>query len=108
MNVERLTPENGGQVRPMWMRALQDHPEAFGPTYEEQLAMPEEKFAELLLTPTAHRYFLGAFVEGELAGLVGMGRDTREKLKHSATLGPMYVAPEYRGHPALEAQRGRA
>jgi predicted GNAT family acetyltransferase len=39
----------------------------------------------------------GGFVEGALAGVVGMTRETRLKNRHKATLVAMYVAPEYGG-----------
>ncbi len=39
----------------------------------------------------------GAFVDGTLAGVVGMTRETRLKNRHKATLVAMYVAPEYGG-----------
>jgi RimJ/RimL family protein N-acetyltransferase len=39
----------------------------------------------------------GGFIEGTLAGVVGMTRETRLKNRHKATLVAMYVAPEYGG-----------
>jgi len=39
----------------------------------------------------------GAFVGGELAGIVGLGREARAKVRHKATVFGMYVADEHAG-----------
>ena len=48
---------------------------------------------------TKDSFTLGAFSEGELAGVVSFERDgkTREKLRHKGTLFRMYVGKDYRG-----------
>jgi ribosomal protein S18 acetylase RimI-like enzyme len=92
-----LTVENGLGMQALLLRALQNHPEAFGVSYEEQSALTPETFAEMILSESPNRYFLGAFVDEVLVGFVGVFLDWRKKLKHNATLGTMYVAPEARG-----------
>jgi len=48
---------------------------------------------------TPDSFTLGAFVEGELAGVVSFARDgeTRQKLRHKGILFRMYVSPRFRG-----------
>lgn len=43
------------------------------------------------------RLVLGAFQAGELAGVVGLSFEQREKVRHKATLFGMYVRPAFRG-----------
>ncbi len=53
-------------------------------TPEKRLASPDEKV-------------WGAFVEGALAGMIGLNHEKRLKNRHKATLVGMYVADEFAG-----------
>lgn len=82
--------------RELRLRGLRDHPDAFTSSFEEEsLRSPAE--TEKRLSSTSDTVMWGAFVEGALAGVVGMTRETRLKNRHKATLVAMYVAPEYGG-----------
>lgn len=96
MQIRRLEVSDSPVYRELRLRGLREHPEAFTSSFEEEsqrsLAETEKR-----LSPASETAMWGAFVEGTLAGVVGMTRETRLKNRHKATLVAMYVAPEYGG-----------
>jgi ribosomal protein S18 acetylase RimI-like enzyme len=96
MQIRRLEIADAAVYRELRLRGLREHPEAFTSSFEEEnlrsLADTEKR-----LSPNSETVMWGAFVDGTLAGLVGMTRETRLKNRHKATLVAMYVAPEYGG-----------
>ena len=96
MQIRRLEISDAPVYRELRLRGLREHPDAFTSSFEEEnlrsLAETEKR-----LSPTSDTHMWGAFVEGALAGVVGMTRETRLKNRHKATLVAMYVAPEYGG-----------
>lgn len=96
MQIRRLEISDAPVYRELRLRGLRDHPDAFTSSFEEEnlrsLAETEKR-----LSPTSDTVMWGAYVEGSLAGVVGMTRETRLKNQHKATLVAMYVAPEYGG-----------
>jgi ribosomal protein S18 acetylase RimI-like enzyme len=82
------------------LRALADHPDAFGSDLDETLAAGEQaarnRFAPL------HKHdrnqVFGAFTgEGNLVGVAGLLGTDRRKQRHRAFIWGVYVAPEARG-----------
>lgn len=73
---------------------MREHPDAFTSSYEEDSAKPLAATATRLAADSADTVY-GAFVEGRLAGIAGVGREARRKNAHKATVFGMYVAPEY-------------
>jgi len=96
MQIRRLELSDAPVYRELRLRGLREHPDAFTSSFEEEnlrsLADTEKR-----LSATSDTIMWGAFVEGTLAGVVGMTRETRLKNRHKATLVAMYVAPEYAG-----------
>lgn len=93
MEVRVLTETDVEEYHGVRLRSLQEHPEAFGASYEEEKEVSLEKVAtQLKANPT-----FGAFVDGKLVGIVSLSRYTRRKLRHRAMIGGMYVCPEARG-----------
>ena len=96
MHIRRLEIADAPVYRKLRLRGLREHPDAFTSSFEEEnlraLAETEKR-----LSPASDTVMWGAFVEGTLAGVVGMSRETRLKNRHKATLVAMYVAPEYGG-----------
>ncbi len=93
------------------VRALRDHPDAFGRAVEE--ADTAEEWTRRFDTTENGRdgFLLGAF-EGGLVGSVGCQRSRGVKVRHAAFIWGMYVAPEARhrgvGAALLEATIERA
>lgn len=82
------------------LRALAEHPDAFGSDLDETLSAGEGVARERF-TPTlkdARNQVFGAFAgEGTLVGVAGLVGNTRRKMRHRADIWGVYVAPEARG-----------
>lgn len=96
MQIRQLEISDAAVYRELRLRGLREHPDAFTSSFEEEnlrsLADTEKR-----LSPNSETVMWGAFVDGTLAGVVGMTRETRLKNRHKATLVAMYVAPEFGG-----------
>lgn len=84
------------------LRALRDHPDAFGASYEDEAA--DGSAARRARFEASARgegsAIFGAFAGGEMVGIGGVVRATGRKDAHRATVWGMYVAPEARGRGA--------
>ena len=95
--ISPLSPEHASAYRALRLRCLTDHPEAFTSDAEEAHTQPLD-WSVKRLTPhpdRPHDFFLGAWVHGELVGMVGLQGRYRTKERHNATVLGMYVAPEH-------------
>ena len=95
--ISLLSPEHASAYRALRLRCLTDHPEAFTSDAEEAHTQPLD-WSVKRLTPQPdqpHDFFLGAWVQGELVGMVGLQGRYRTKERHNATVLGMYVAPEH-------------
>ncbi len=101
MDVRRLTSGDADAYRPMRLRGLQEHPEAFAASFEEERDEAPEKVVERLGYP--HAATFGAFIDGQLVGIGSLACNPRPKLKHRAMVVAMYVAREYQGRGAGQA-----
>lgn len=80
------------------LEAYDAHPDAFTSSAAEREKLPMAWWeARLSAEPSAKQLVLGAFHSGELAGVVGLSFEQREKVRHKATLFGMYVHPRFRG-----------
>lgn len=99
MKIERLTPSAAPAYRALMLQAYAAHPEAFTSSVTERAALPLAWWeARLSTAPLAHELVLAAVDGEDLAGVVGLSFDTREKARHKVTLLGMYVANRYRQH----------
>ena len=117
MTIKRLSPSHAGEYRALMLEAYAAHPDAFTSTVAERERLPMAWWeARLSVEPSAKELVLGAFHAGDLAGVVGLSFEQREKVRHKATLFGMYVRPSRRGQgigrqlvqSALECARERA
>jgi ribosomal protein S18 acetylase RimI-like enzyme len=99
MLIRRLVPTDALAFRTLRLAALQECPSAFSASYEEECATPLSAI-EANLAPESGRNLFGAFDGDELAGMVGVGRESAPKLRHKASIRAMYVAPGHRGKGA--------
>ncbi|WP_298930225.1 GNAT family N-acetyltransferase [uncultured Ramlibacter sp.] len=95
MQVRRLAASDAPAYRPLRLRALREHPEAFTSSHEENLSLPLAETEKRLASATISMW--GAFQAGVLCGAIGLERETRIKNRHKASLVAMYVAPEHAG-----------
>jgi RimJ/RimL family protein N-acetyltransferase len=103
MEIRVLTADDAATYRSIRLRALHEHPEAFGMSVEEQQAVSVEQIAMDIRHSWPDKPRFGAFLDGQLTGIVGLYRQGRIKSNHRIYLVGMYVAPEARGHGAGRA-----
>lgn len=96
MQIRRLEISDAPVYRELRLRGLREHPDAFTSSFEEENLRPPAD-TEKRLSAASDTVMWGGFIDGALAGVVGMTRETRLKNRHKATLVAMYVAPEYGG-----------
>ena len=94
--LRELGPGDATIYRALRVRALDEHPDAFGRTPEE--VPPVATIAELFRTDAGsqHDVMLGAFDGDVLVGMAGCHRETPIKQRHIAFIYGVYVLPEYR------------
>jgi ribosomal protein S18 acetylase RimI-like enzyme len=97
MNIRLLTADDLDALWSIRLRSLQDNPEAFGSTYDETQQRGKESYRQRLRQPHTETFFLGAFDEESLVGIVGFYRESGTKGQHKGYIISMYVAPEQRG-----------
>jgi len=99
MAAVELRPLSTGDAKAFWdlrLEALERDPAAFGASAEEHRATTIEAAAQRI-APNDDSFVLGAFVDGQLRGMVGFARDKGAKRRHRAMIWGVYVAPELRG-----------
>jgi len=94
--IRLLTTADAATYQALRLRSLQEHPEAFGSSYEDECQRPLAAVAERLQV-TADGFMLGAWQDETLVGLVGLHRSPGIKVRHRAGVGGMYIVPEVRG-----------
>jgi ribosomal protein S18 acetylase RimI-like enzyme len=97
MTIRPLGPADAPAYRAQRVRALRDHPEAFGRSPEEVDSV--EAWAEHFRADADSDvdFILGAFDGNTLVGVAGCRRERLVKHRHTAYIWGMYVAPEHRG-----------
>jgi RimJ/RimL family protein N-acetyltransferase len=96
VEVRKLTEADAGAYRAVRLRALREHPDAFGRAYEEAQSLDEMTEDFRSQHDGGRAFILGAF-DGELVGIVGCARERGRKNEHKALIWGMYVAPEAGG-----------
>lgn len=97
--IRLLTPHDAATYLALRVRTMQEYPDAFTSSYEEE-SHRTTAWAAQRLTPDAerpHDFFLGAFCEGVHVGVVGLNGRYRLKERHNATVVGMAVATASQG-----------
>lgn len=92
--IRRLAPRDAAEFLRVRLRSLREEPEAFLASPSEEVTVAELRRS---LRPSRDRAIMGAFLDGRLAGVVGVTRDGFAKARHKAVIWGVYVAPEARG-----------
>src|ERR1022692_5296190 len=96
MHIRRLVSSDAGAYQVLRLQALRDSPTAFGSSYEEECDTPIDMVAAFLAGGSDRNMF-GAFVEEQLVGMIGVGREGGRKEAHKGFIRSMYVVPARRG-----------
>jgi ribosomal protein S18 acetylase RimI-like enzyme len=98
MVIERLPPLRAAEYRALMLEAYAAHPEVFTSSAAERAGLPLVWWqTRLSAAPAAQEIVLGALQDEEIAGIVGLSFEQRQKIRHKATLFGMYVRPQWRG-----------
>jgi len=99
MTIKRLDPSHVNEYRKLMLEAFELHPDAFISGHAERAALPLSAWeVRLKQDREPHELVLGAFHDGELAGVVALSFEPREKARHKARLVGMYVRAAFRRH----------
>ncbi len=82
-------------VRTLRLEALQTHPEAFGSDYESESKLSVADWEQRIAGRPLATTFL-AEAEAQPIGMCALNGAERVKLRHSATIGGVFVRPEWR------------
>lgn len=96
MDIRRLQLNDAAVYRVFRLRGLREHPDAFTSSFEEEDLRPLADTERRLAAISTEKLW-GAFINGEMAGMVGLSHETGAKNRHKARLVGMYVADEFTG-----------
>ena len=91
--IRALGPTDGVAVRDVRLESLRLSPANFGSSWEEEAPHPLAWWESRL---AGDALWLGAHLDGELAGLVVVSLNSRMKLAHNAEIGAVYVRERFR------------
>jgi RimJ/RimL family protein N-acetyltransferase len=98
MEIRLLIPEDAQDLAAIRLEALEQEPEAFGASLEEEQKKSLEDWqARLAISNQQESGYFGAFAAGELIGIIGYFRLKGAKLRHKALIVSMYVRKVNRG-----------
>ncbi len=104
-SIAPITPDIFPAWRQLRLRALREHPDAFGSTWESYAALTLDEAADRFRDrrgPTSET--LGAFdADGTLVGSIGIMQEDGAKSLHRMFVWGMYVAPDARGTGIADA-----
>ncbi len=108
--IRELTGDDASEFRSLRLRALGEHPDAFGSSYEMERDVPIEATAKRLSAnaESEDSFTLGAYRGDELVGMVGLSHQAREKTRHKGNIWGMYVPCEEQGKGTGRALLSRA
>ncbi|MDF2793891.1 MAG: family acetyltransferase [Pseudomonas orientalis] len=108
--IRQLLSNDAQAYRALMLEAYEAYPQAFTSSVAERAAMPLSWWEKRLDNPLDR--LLGAFEGDQLAGIVGLAFEPREKARHKVTLFGMYVTQAYQhrglGRQLVEAALAQA
>ena len=94
MIIRALEAKDAPAYRALMLQAYGAYPQAFTSSVAERALMPLSWWEKRLDSPLDRLF--GAFDGDQLAGIVGLAFEPREKARHKATLFGMYVSADVR------------
>jgi RimJ/RimL family protein N-acetyltransferase len=93
-----LTPDDWEDYRSIRLRAVKDHPDAFGGEYEKESQLAEADFRGRL-----ERYNLVAAYHGDkIVGTMAYVQSDSPKFRHWVRIQNVYLKPEFRGRGIID------
>lgn len=109
--VERITVERFPACWELRLRALRDHPDAFGQPVDDAETLSVANATDQFHTRwnSGDNRAFGAFAgDGAPLGMIGVVREPRPRNRHRVSIWGVYVAPEARGRGISSALLARA
>ncbi len=110
MSIRTLEASDADAYRALMLEAYDAYPQAFTSSVAERAVLPMSWWEKRL--SSALERVLGAFDGDELAGIVGLAFEPREKARHKVTLFGMYVSATHQqkglGRQLVEAALDQA
>jgi ribosomal protein S18 acetylase RimI-like enzyme len=98
LEIRLLEEADAALYQELRLRALKDHPDSFGSTYEKEETYSLETIKERIKS-SENKFVIGAFDRNRnLYAIATFIRETNIKLSHKGHVFGMYVAPERRGN----------
>ena len=110
ITIRELNENDALDFQNLRLRALKEHPDAFGSTYDRESEYYLEFVAERLrlTAESPNNFTLGAHRQEALIGVVGFRRIAGEKQQHRGYIWGMYVPSEEQGHGIGKALMAKA
>jgi ribosomal protein S18 acetylase RimI-like enzyme len=98
VHIQQLLPSDYDIFYKLRLDGLEQHPDAYATDAQAWKSASKETIERLLVNSQEKQDMpiIGAWVESQLVGLVGMNRDLRPSVAHKATLWGLFVSPPYR------------
>lgn len=97
MSIIRLNPSQAVEYRSLMLEAYDRHPDAFTSSVGERERQPIKWWEDRLSAGALPKEVVfGNISDNELCGVAGVSFETREKVRHKATLFGMYVPERHR------------
>ena len=95
--IRKLQPHDSAIYREVRLSCLENMPENFGATYEEEVLKPKLKFEIFIENDSQNHFMFGAFDNEKLIGIAGFDRMERQRDCHRGEVVQVYVDSNYRG-----------
>ncbi|MHC5247957.1 GNAT family N-acetyltransferase [Enterococcus sp. LJL90] len=92
--IRNLTQKDAAAYHQLRLQALQEAPEAFAATYQQEKDYTEEQIQKRLADKN-QKMLLGFFHNQTLVGMVGCYQEKGLKLAHKGVIFGMYLLPEF-------------
>jgi len=106
MQIRPLTLQDADTWWHLRLVALKDEPHSFAESAEEHEARSQEDIQKFFRALNSEDFIIGAFEDGELAGMAGFYREKHTKFRHKGTIWGVYVRRESRGKGIAKAILG--